>query len=497
MRGDRRTFLATTELLVVMVAIAALPSLGFSQVGRPAQNHLNSPQGWKLCRNAQAGYRFEYPSTWVGTCSDSVRIPSSLDSCDGLDCPDAMSFMVEKAPDDRNDLKAAAAVGWKKSTVSCAGQQADAYTANDGSTHVWVRGSAGWFALHFNPVRDARQAAPVFRRIVASFAFFPIDTSQNAYPSAAAPYRHLAKWSRHGSGTGYFSCQDVCKQRPKRYRTFWMDARWDFGSHIQAAFDKDRELARKLIEILHVNGWHKCKSIRDESTGDATDTYAQGDGFFRLESGCSRFGSCAVNIAMTTSRLPELQPPTSNPTVAITPDWRTYRNASFGFQISYPPYLRVNSVVSGYGAITNLGDCYKKNCLRMSIDPDKWARDALYIQIAPEEIWTGVPCPPGITRGGTLGFAPDGTPYSSCTTFIGPRPKPSTEYAIGRYPTFAEQWSDSGWETCSRTLTLWTTVGAYRYQFRPVGSVFLLDSFHIKDIYRKILSTVRIRPVHE
>ena len=50
-------------------------------------------------------------------------------------------------------------------------------------------------------------------------------------------------------------------------------------------------------------------------------------------------------------------------------------------------------------------------------------------------------------------------------------------------------------DTCSKILNLWTTVGDYRYAFTPDGDAFLPKSFEMRDVYRKILSTVKVTPV--
>ena len=452
-----------------MVAIATAPWAAFSQLPRPSQpQELNNLQDWEGCANAQAGYRFDYPSTWIGSCSDSVRAPSSLVSCVGLDCTNAMSFMVEKAPHHRHEVEVMADAGWVKSTVSCAGQQADAYTASDGSIHVWVRGPTGWFALHFHPLGDRGQAAPVFRHILATFAFIPFATSQNAYPPETALFEGLAHWMRHESGTGYFGCEDVCKQRPKRYRLFRMEADSNVESRNPSDVDYMKQLSEKVVEVLNANGWKKCKSVYDDSSGATTDTYSKDDSFITVATACSHIGGCAVNIAMSTSRLPEDRTPTPNPSVAITPNWKTYRNDSLGFEVSYPPNWKVVWVQAGRGAITTIGQCSSRNCLRMRLGVDQYTGDAFYVVITPkedfEDTWTR----------GTV-----------------------ASYRIGQYPTREVQGQNSLWSLCGRGVTLLTTEGGYRYQFEPLGSPFVDDSFRLRDVFLKILSTVKINSVNQ
>jgi hypothetical protein len=182
-------------------------------------------------------------------------------------------------------LKAVAAAGWTKSTVTCAGERADAFTANDGSIHVWVKGPAGWFALHFHPLGDRKQAAPAFRRILASFAFIPIHTLPSVFPPEAAPFKSLANWTGHGSGAGYFGCEDVCKERPKRYGLFWMEADTRIDPRDRSDVDYIRQLSDKVLNILNQGGWQKCKSMYDDNTGGTTDTYSKDKSFLRLGTG--------------------------------------------------------------------------------------------------------------------------------------------------------------------------------------------------------------------
>lgn len=250
---------------------------------------------------------------------------------------------------------------------------------------------------------------------------------------------------------------------------FWMNAGRSFESDEfdLSAFDYAKQLSEKVVKTLGPNGWHKCKSVRDDSTGNITDTYSKDDGLLTLDTGCSHFGGCWTNIAMTTSELPEERIPTPNPTVPITTDWKTYRNDSFGFEISYPPSWKVVAVDSGYGVIKAFGQCGSRNCLTMRLGVDKYAGDAFSILIAPksdfEDDWE---------RG-----------YESSSR-------------IGQYAT-REVRNTISLSLCERWVFLLTTEGAYGYQFRPLELPFVDDSFRLRDVFLKILSTVKITPVHK
>ena len=254
-------------------------------------------------------------------------------------------------------------------------------------------------------------------------------------------------------------------------------------------------LVKKIATILDAHGWKKCKTVYSDY-GLPTDTYSKDRRLLEFSRTCSPALGCTVGITVAEKEMkPDPVPP--DVPVSITSEWLTYRDASLGFEISFPPDWSVVRVESGYGVINSVGNCNKENCLMMRLGTDEeFAGDGFEIVISPEEIYSGEPCKPGPTCCGTTRISPSGQKYSSCTATTGPGKLPSTDYAIGPYATFAEQGNDSTIsDICRRTLKLWTTVGDYRYAFTTDEQALLPRSFEMRDVFRKILSTVKVTPV--
>jgi len=310
------------------------------------------------------------------------------------------------------------------------------------------------------------------------------------HPPEARLFDNLTRW-RYRSGAQHLSCEDVCKKEPKLFQVFEMTTPLSSAPDDD---DKVRALAKKVEQILDADGWNKCKSIDTES-GTFFNTYSKDGRLLEVRQSYSNGVGDSLGITIAEQEMKPTAPLPPNVPVSITAEWKTYRNVPLGFEISYPPDWGVERVAAGYGAVRSIGDCYQENCLIMRLATDEYEGDAFQIAISPEKIYTGEPCLPGTTRGGTVKFTPSGQPYSSCVVSTAPPRKPSTDYAIGPYPTWADRGEFSIFETCDRRLTLWTTVGDYRYQFTPEGSMLLPNSFEMKDVYRKILSTVKVTPV--
>jgi hypothetical protein len=231
--------------------------------------------------------------------------------------------------------------------------------------------------------------------------------------------------------------------------------------------------------------------------GDGTffDTYSKDQKLLEVSQSYSNGIGGGLNITIAEEEMKPTDPLPSNVAVSITPEWKTYRNTSLGFEISYPPEWRVVWVEAGYGAVTIVGNCYEENCLRMRLSTDEYGGDGFYIVVSPEKIYSGEPCLPGTTHGGTVKFTPSGLPYSSCVFSTAPPRKPSADFAIGQYPTFDDRHEYSSSDACDRSINLWATVSDYRYEFTGERSMLLPNSFEMRDVYRKILSTVKITPV--
>jgi hypothetical protein len=310
------------------------------------------------------------------------------------------------------------------------------------------------------------------------------------HPPEARLFDDLTEWEYQSGGTKHLSCEDVCKEEPKLFRVFKMFAQFPAPD----GDDKISVLARQVEQTLRKDGWTECKPMYN---GDGTDddTYSKHQKLLKVFQAYSNGVGGRLSITIAEKEV-KPRPVPSNAPVSITSEWKTYGNSSLGFEIRYPPNWGVESVEAGYGVIKSVGNCNENNCLMMRLGTDEeFAGDGLDIVISPEEIYSGEPCKPGPYCCGRTRISPSGQKYSSCTATTGPRKLPSTDYAIGSYATFADRQEDSGSETCRRTLDLWTTVGDYRYAFTPNRSEPLTKSFEMRDVYRKILSTVKVTPV--
>jgi len=309
---------------------------------------------------------------------------------------------------------------------------------------------------------DAAEGAPGLSS--ESISRSPPPGALLQHPPEAQLFDHLTSWDYDSKGrTEHLSCDDVCKKEPKLFRVFDVST----GFPPPSGDDKIAELSARVEQILDTDGWKECKSIDRETS--FSDTYSKDGRLLEVNKSFSNGVGGSLGIVIAVAEIKPAGPLPSNVPIPITLEWKTYRNASLGFEISYPPDWRVISVEAGYGAITIIGNCYKENCLRMRLAPAEYGGDAFQIVISPEKIYRGISTPE----------------Y--------PEP-PSTDYAIGPYPTWADRQESSWWETCERSIDLWTTLGDYRYEFRP--GVLVPNSFKMKDVYGKILSTVKVTPVY-
>ncbi len=308
---------------------------------------------------------------------------------------------------------------------------------------------------------DAAEGAPSLSSESISRSPPPVAPLQ--HPPEAQLFDHLTSWDYLRTGTEYLSCDDVCKKEPKLFRVFDMFT----GFPPPSGDDKIRELSARVEQILYTDGWKECKSIDRET--NTSDTYSKDGRLLEVDKSYSNGVGGSLGIVIAVAEIKPAGPLPSDVPIPITPEWKTYRNAPLGFEISYPPDWRVIWVQAGYGAITVIGNCYKENCLRMRLATAEYGGDAFQIVISPEKIYRGISTPE----------------Y--------PAP-PSTDYAIGPYPTWADRQQSAPWHTCERGLDLWTTVADYRYEFRP--GVLLPNSLKMKDVYEKILSTVKVTPVY-
>ncbi len=300
-------------------------------------------------------------------------------------------------------------------------------------------------------------------------------------------FDHLTSWDYDTDGTEHLSCDDVCKKEPKLFRVFDMST----GFPPPSGDDKIRERSARVEQILYTDGWKECKSIDRET--NYSDTYSKDGRLLEVNKSYSNGVGGSLGIVIAVAEIKPAGPLPSDVPIPITPEWKTYRNASLGFEISYPPDWRVIWVQTGYGAITTIGNCYKENCLHMRLATAEYGGDAFQIVISPEKIYSGIPCW-GPWPCGTPALSPSGLPYPSCVAWTpANRKPPSTDYAIGPYPTWADRQESSWSDTCERSIDLWTTVADYRYEFRP--GLLLPSSFKMKDVYEKILSTVKVTPV--
>ncbi len=146
-------------------------------------------------------------------------------------------------------------------------------------------------------------------------------------------------------------------------------------------------LARRVKQILDTHGWSKCKSVDTES-GTFFDTYSKDGRLLEVRQSHSMGAGDSFGITITEE---EIKPPPVPPNVpiSITAEWKTYRNASLGFEISYPSNWGIFSVSAGIGAVTTIGNCYEENCLTMRLATDEYEGDGFQIVISPEKIYSG------------------------------------------------------------------------------------------------------------
>ena len=311
----------------------------------------------------------------------------------------------------------------------------------------------------------------------------PPSVESQRHPPETRLFESLTSWE-YDDGTQHLSFEDVCKTEPKLFQVFEMDT--------SPGNDEEDVSARRVKQILDTHGWSKCKSVDTESGTSLIRTRRMEDSGGQAISLDGAGDSFGITITEEEIKPPPVPP---NVPISITAEWKTYRNASLGFEISYPSNWGIFSVSARIGAVTTIGNCYEENCLTMRLATDEYEGDGFQIVISPEKMPSGEPCVPGTMHSRTQRFTSYGVQYSGCSVWVIPPPKPSTDYAIGTYPTWADMGEFSIFETCDRRLNLWTTVGDYRYQFTPEGAELLPNSYALRDVYRKILSTVKVTPV--
>jgi hypothetical protein len=411
----------------------------------------SSVTAWQVYTNKLLGYQFEYPSSWVDKSSSyNSRRTAEVVSCPTNTCDNVQSFGVQMGTSEYspNILPE----NWTKSKVSVAGMQADRISTPHGLDDVWVQHNGNWYDLTLFYGTDAskRQVGDsIFNHILASFKFItpqPLPT-----PPEFDLFKNIASWT-FDSGTANLSCNDVCKKEPGLYQVFSMATsgieKEEENNDIDTPY---KAVVRKLV----ANGWQKCKTLDDEA-GAITETYVRNGKLLVVGRHYSEGvgNSLAITIA-TSNPLPQNSQTDSNPIVSVTSDWKTYTNKEFGFQISFPSDWKVWWVHAGQGS---------NKTVTIRLATTEFGVDGFLVMITPVNF-------PPLTNG-----------------------SPS-DYSIGSNRTEESKGESSNDHGCSRTITIWTKAGSYQYSFQPETAGLLDNSFQLKDVYQKILSTAKITPV--
>ncbi len=409
--------------------------------------------GWQVYTNKLLGYQFEYPSSWVDNSPsyNSQRI-AEVASCLINTCGDVQSFGVQmgKSAYIPNSLPDK----WTRSKVSVAGMEADRISTPQGLDDVWVQNNGNWYDLKFFYGTDPskRQVGDsIFNHILASFEFItpePLPT-----PPEYDLFKNIASWT-FDSGTANLSCNDVCKEEPGLFQVFSMGTR---GIEKQGENNDVDTPYKAVVQNLAANGWRKCKTVDDES-GTITETYVKNGKLLVVGRHYSMGAGNGLGITIPTSNpLPQKSQPVNNPIVSVTPDWKKYTSNEFGFQISYPSDWKV--------WLARVDRAGSNMMLTIRLATKEYGGDGFRVMITP------------------VNFNPltKGSP---------------SDYSIGPNRTEEIKGESSLWGRCSRSITIWTNAGSYQYAFWPETVGLLDNSFQLKDVYHKILSTVKITPVH-
>lgn len=452
MMVNRRWMWCIKARAIVIGAITAFCSLNTPQSALLTAAQEAPPaatvSGWQVYTNTFVGYQFEYPSSWVDNSAsyNSLR-ETEVASCPTNTCDDVQTLMVqmgntEYIPDPVSDH-------WTRSKVSVAGTEADRISTPQGLDDVWVQHDGNWFDLQFFYGTDKSKKQlgdSIFNHILASFRFIapqPLPT-----PAEFKLFKKIATWTLD-SGTAYLSCNDVCKEEPGLYRVFRMVTEGDNN-------DVGRPY-KAVVQTLVAKGWQKCKTVDDEA-GTIGETYIKNGKLLLVGRHHSMGAGNGLGITIaTSSSLPQESQPVNNPSVPVTSDWETYTNSDFGLEVRYPPDWKVWWV---------------------RVDPLQGANKTLTIRLATKKF-------------GGDGFLVMITPLSIYRLTKG---SPS-DYSIGSNRTEERKSEGSLFAACDRSITVWTNVGSYQYTFTPETAGLLNKSFQLRDVYQKILSTVRITPV--
>ena len=221
-------------------------------------------------------------------------------------------------------------------------------------------------------------------------------------------------------------------------------------------------LEKKMVQTLKSNGWQECKFENLDTY--RRFTFSKDGKLLEVYKGGSNGVDMVLTVSIATSEVPDPSPKTASRSVSVTREWKTYENQLFGFQISYPPDWSIIWLHEGTGSSPALNYCESSHCLRMLLGRDQKGEvgDSIGIEIAPPTI------------------LPDASSFDEST------------YHIGKYRT-SEQRENYSYDTpCGRVSELSTDVGEYRYAFELDQTG---DSFQLKDVFVRVLSTVKIAPV--
>jgi len=424
-------------------AFQSSPLLGAQKTPSPTVT------GWQVYTNKLLGYQFEYPSSWVDNSAsyNSQRI-AEVASCPVNTCDDVQSFNVQMSksryvPDPVPD-------NWTKGKVSVAGMQADRISTDHGLDDVWVRNNGNWYRLQLfygTDVSKRQLGDLIFNHILGSFKF--INPQPLLTPAEYDLFKNIAAWTLD-SGTANLSCNDVCKEQPALYQVLSMRTA---GVEKQGENNDVDTPYKAVVQNLAANGWQKCKTLNDEA-GTITETYVKNGKLLIVGRHYSMGAGNGLGITITTSNpLPRKSQPVDNPIVSVTSDWKTYTNHEFGFQISYPSDWKV--------WLAGVDRAGSNKMLTIRLATKQYGGDGFRVMITP------------------LNFHPltKGSP---------------SDYPIGSNRTEESKSESSLGARCDRGIMIWTNVGSYQYVFTPEFVGLLDNSFQLKDVYQKILSSVRV-----